>query len=618
MPLHGPGPKPGWRPTAPLITTGGSSGPVPPLTTGSQENVDLGIESWSRAPSRLAQGMLGAVILLAPQFDPSLQLQAKVFQAVHTAPTSRVVPNVFVSGAPQLADFTQQAVIEAPIPANQGRVPPPTLAPQFDPSQLQAKVFPSTRGSKPTSSTVVSAPPQAYVDSTAVVSPVPGTPPVVSALPALTRGEPERADLGIEGWSRAPSLLNQGIVPPFTRTDPQPDLTQTAKVFAASPTPPATFGNLGAYLRAAPEQIDLGIEAWHRHPAERHVLVVTTGQVPQSILAQPQADTSQLAASVWASAVTPQGSTTSAEYRFGSHALALYGAEALKSKTWPTLRTPPPILTGAVPKSVIVPPQADPTQIAAVVQPSLRTPPTVAPGNTTPAFFLQPQADPTAIQGKVWASVPTPAVITTGLVRPLVLAAAQTPPQLVSTAWASAVTPQGSSTSAEYRFGSHALALHGAESVKSRLFQATPTPPAILGVTVSPVPSVLPQADTSVNPSVVWSVFSPSASVIEPVGKTLRHRRSHRYQDPGYPAVVVREYEGTTDDGLQEWELSELLQETARCRELLSAAEVRLGKADALLRKAVLLRRIAENEARIAEIEEEGDLANILSFLEKT
>lgn len=550
------------------------------------QNADLSIESWSRAPSLLAQGMLGAVILLAPQFDPSLQLQAKVFPSARTAP---VTGSVVRAPQQQYVDST-------------ARISPAAIA-----------------GSKPASSQNAFGAPQ-LVDLTlqgfirASASP----PPVVSSAAKAVFGSQENLDLGIEGWSRAPSLLNQGIVPPFTRTDPQPDLTQTAKVFAASPTPPATFGNLGSYLSAAPEQIDLGIEAWHRHPAERHVLVVTTGQVPKSILAQPQADTNQLAASVWASAVTPQGSTTSAEYRFGSHALALYGAEALKSKTWPALRTPPPILTGAVPKSVIVPPQVDPTQIAALVQPSLRTPPTVAPGITTPAFFLQPQVDPTQLQGKVWVSVPTPAVITTGLVRPLVLAAAQMPPQLAGTAWASSITPQGSSTSAEYRFGSHALALHGAESVKSRLFQAMPTPPAILGVTVSPVPSVLPQADTSVNHSVVWSVFSPSAPTIEPVGKTLRHRRSHRYQDPGYPAVVVREYEGTTDDGLQEWELSELLQETARCRELLSAAEVRLGKADALLRKAVLLRRIAENEARIAEIEEEGDLANILSFLEKT
>jgi hypothetical protein len=528
--------------------------------------------------------MLGAVILLAPQFDPSLQLQAKVFPSARTAP----VTGSFVS-APQ-----QQYVDST------ARLSPAAIA-----------------GSKPASSQNVFGAPQ-LVDLTlqGFVQPSARTPPVAASAPRVVFGSQENLDLGIEGWSRSPSLLNQGIVPPFTRTDPQPDPTQTAKVFAASVPPPAPSGRLSAFLRAAPEQIDLGIEAWHRHPAERNFVVPTTGPVPQSVLVTPQADTTQIAASVWASASTTQGSSASVEYRFGAHAIALVGAEALKNAIWPSLRSPPAVVTGAVPQTVIGAPQADTSQFS-VIQPSAKAAP-IGTGARAPIFFAQPQNDPTQTDAKVWSSVRTFTAITTGPVTSMVWAPPQTPSILAATIWASPAGAQGSSNSAEYRFGGHALALYAAEGAKSRLIQAVPTPPLILGVIVSPVPSVPPQVDTSVNPSVVWmpSTLSPSAQVS--VGKTLRHRRSHRYQDPGYPAVVVREYEGTTDDGLQEWELSELLQETARCRELLSAAEVRLGKADALLRKAVLLRRIAENEARIAEIEEEGDLANILSFLEKT
>lgn len=470
------------------------TGPVLPTITGAPQDADLSIDGWHRGTSLLKQGILGAVILLAPQFDPSLQLQAKVFPSARTAP----VTGSFVS-APQ-----QQYVDST------ARLSPVAVA-----------------GSKPASSQNAFGAPQ-FVDLTlqGFVQSSARTPPVVSSAAKVVFGSQENLDLGIEGWSRAPSLLNQGIVPPFTRTDPQPDSTQIAKVFAASTTPPVTSGNLGSYLRAAPEQIDLGIEAWHRHPAERHVLVVTTGLVPQSILAQPQADTSQIAASIWTSAVTPSGSTNSAEYRWGGHAIATHLAEAQKSDLWLSVRTPPATLTGPVPPLVLAPPQADSSQRAAIVQPSLRTPPAITPNPIAASFFVPPQIDPTQLAARIFPSVATPPTILTGFVRPMVLVAPQTPPQLGATAWASAVSPQGSSPSAEYRFGGHALALYGAEGRKSWLLQAAPTPPPTQP-SIRAVPPTPPQADTSVNPSVVWtpSTFSPSgqplpvvAGITAPVG----------------------------------------------------------------------------------------------------
>lgn len=107
---------------------------------------------------------------------------------------------------------------------------------------------------------------------------------------------------------------------------------------------------------------------------------------------------------------------------------------------------------------------------------------------------------------------------------------------------------------------------------------------------------------------------SQNPVTINVIGKTLRRRRVRRarvYDEE----IHVNTYEAVTDEGTQDWELSELLNESARIRDSLEMLSSRVDRRDITFRKGVLLRRLSENEQAIAQIEEET-LVTILSLLE--
>src|SRR5258706_14487095 len=61
---------------------------------------------------------------------------------------------------------------------------------------------------------------------------------------------------------------------------------------------------------------------------------------------------------VIASAVTPQGQANAAEYTFGTHALAIHQAEAIKSDIWSSVRTPPAAASTAPLRSIWASPES--------------------------------------------------------------------------------------------------------------------------------------------------------------------------------------------------------------------------------------------------------------------
>lgn len=439
MPLPG-----GLGPQSPLkfvvseAVLGLPTGPVTPQIYATQENVDLGIEGWARGTSLLAQGLVPFLVIGAMQFPQ--EVRAQVFQSVKTPPVVATVSKFFSVPQQQYADTSGQVFV--PVSG-------------FTPRTIQ-----------------------------------------------IFQGGPQLLDLALQAQFSEPSPANQGRVPPLTAGNPQPDMTQYSQVYGSVRTPPAlASGIIPPFTRAAPEQIDLGIEGW-----VRGTTLLNQGNVPPFTRASPQLDVTQ------------------------------------STNIWAPAKTQPAVLTGPVPPTVLASPQPDTTQAS-----------------------------------KVWPSLRTPPVVTTGPVPVMVVTGPQNPTQIAPVVWDSATDLQGDSLSSEYRHGGHALALHAAEGLKSRLFQSAPTvpvvsgflgsvvltlpqneerpvrqiftskasgqttpvirslwaapqladltlqasisgatlTPVVVGVTVVPVPPVSPQFDISANGTVVWtqSTFSPSAPV---------------------------------------------------------------------------------------------------------
>lgn len=184
------------------------------------------------------------------------------------------------------------------------------------------------------------------------------------------------------------------------------DLTQQPLVWESlftgkTPTvPPLTANGLP---QADPSQMAANVWKSVAAPA------VAPGPVPKIVLAS-QDDTSQIAAQVIASAISPQGQANAAEFTFGLHAQALHQAENVKSFIVPAASAPPappaPLPLRSIWASAQ---QADPTQIAGNVWESQPAAPPVGP---IPALTVGgiPQADPSQISAKVWnPSGPPPA-----------------------------------------------------------------------------------------------------------------------------------------------------------------------------------------------------------------
>lgn len=121
------------------------------------------------------------------------------------------------------------------------------------------------------------------------------------------------------------------------------------------------------------------------------------------------ADYSLLAgvALVIASAVTPQGQATAAEYQYGTHAQAIAQAENLKSDIWLSLRTPQAAPTPAPLRSIWAAPESIDLSISGWAVGG-----TQANQGPVPPSILIGQVDPSQLQPQVWkaatAAAPRP------------------------------------------------------------------------------------------------------------------------------------------------------------------------------------------------------------------
>jgi hypothetical protein len=138
-----------------------------------------------------------------------------------------------------------------------------------------------------------------------------------------------------------------------------------------------------------------------------------------------------------ASAVTPQGQANASEYQFGTHAAAIHNAEAIKSKVWKSVPTPP-VATSQVPRFVSSAPQSvDLTQQPAIFK-SAPTPIVVS----TPLPFRLVQAGPEQVDLSISGWVAESAPMFQGAPPASIWASPQTDPtQIAAQIWKPAATP---------------------------------------------------------------------------------------------------------------------------------------------------------------------------------
>lgn len=168
---------------------------IPQIVAGPQL-ADLTQQPFFKAPTPLKQGPVPPPTVGAPQPDPS-QLAASVWRSVVAGQTPPVIPRV--SGAPQLLDLTQQAVLSKPLTTPQGPVPPLTAgASQADPSQIAAVIWKSQPAAPIVANPVASffaIPPQIEDRPSAVIwrSLVSGkTPPVIPFIRGFSQADPSQ------------------------------------------------------------------------------------------------------------------------------------------------------------------------------------------------------------------------------------------------------------------------------------------------------------------------------------------------------------------------------------------------------------------------------------------
>lgn len=241
-----------------------------------------------------------------------------------------------------------------------------------------------------------------------------------------------------------------------------------------------------------------------------------------------------------ASAVTPQGQANAAEYTFGTHAQAIHQAEAVKSRIWGSVRTPPAAASaaplrsiwaspesidlsiggwvvggtqvnqGPVPPTILAAPQ-DTTQIAAQVWKSQPAAAVVTPNPVATFFSVPPQTEDRPARA-VWQSLragQTPPIIASFYAAPqsadltqqgIIIKSAQTPPAIGPVPPITVGTPQTDPS-----------------QVAPQIWSSAQTPPAIAGITVWPTLVVPAQFDTSINPTVLWTTSTFSSGLTPPI-----------------------------------------------------------------------------------------------------
>jgi hypothetical protein len=243
-----------------------------------------------------------------------------------------------------------------------------------------------------------------------------------------------------------------------------------------------------------------------------------TGPVPPLIVTKPQPADYGLAAGiglVFASLLSPQGASATSSYTFGTHAAAIYNAEALKTQ----IRGSAPGQQGSTVRSFVSqPPQQDFTQQSSIyrsipatqsklgamvvsapqlvdlTQQSIFSRPTPAnQGNLGAYIRSTPQVDPTQVQSQITASQPAPIVVQTAL-GTFVFSPPQNDLTQQSQFYGIQASAQAPFSGTSYTFGTHAVALYNAEAVKTQIYPSVRVPPAaasgFLGTFVYSAPQV--------------------------------------------------------------------------------------------------------------------------------
>lgn len=203
-----------------------------------------------------------------------------------------------------------------------------------------------------------------------------------------------------------------------------------------------------------------------------------------------------------ASAVTPQGQANASEYTFGTHALAIHQAEAIKSSVWKSVPTPPAAPLNAPLRSIFASQEALDLSIGAWVIGG-----TQANQGPVPPLVSTTQVDTTQIVAQIWKSQPAAAVITPNPIASFFSIPPQTEDRQTRAVWKSLVAGQTPPVIPSVWAPLQA----DPSQIAPQVWEPSQTPPTVTGVTVWPTLIVPAQFDTSINPTQVWtqSTFDP-------------------------------------------------------------------------------------------------------------
>jgi hypothetical protein len=321
-------------------------------------------------------------------------------------------------------------------------------------------------------------------------------------LGSMVVSAPQNVDLTQQSSINRSAQSSVGKLGTMIVTPVQVDLTQQS-VFSR-PTP-ANQGKLGSSFVTAP-QTDLTQVQPQIYPPASIVIQTKLGAfvvtLPQQVDLTQQ---SQISPSV----ANPSGLVSGALSTFGTHSIALYNAEAVKTQIYPSVR-PPPVIVSPVSTFINVPAQnVDLTQ-----------------------------------QSQIYRSASNPSgwILTWITSGPDSSEYIQLQSQLSPSA---AVPPVGGISGIQYTFGTHAQALYNAESVKTQLYppsRAPTTPPSNLGTFVYTAPQNVDLTQSSrlqpSAPGIQGSTIRPNTPV--PPQVDLTQQSVIIASSPGIQGTTVR------------------------------------------------------------------------------
>jgi hypothetical protein len=258
--------------------------------------------------------------------------------------------------------------------------------------------------------------------------------------------QPPQVDLTQQSSFTRPSLSPSGKLGSMVVSAPQNvDLTQQSSIRRSIQSSP---GRLGTMVVAPPQNIELTQQS-RISPSAATVIVTKLGTF---VVTAPQIDLTQQS-KFYNIPGGPSGQVSGSEYQFGTHASALYNAEAIKIQFYPSVRPPP---TSGLGTFVNVPQQVDLTQQSQIYK-------SVIAGQTTsimPRVSTAPQLVDLTQQSQFYGIKASPSAIVSG---------------------------------SQYTFGTHSIALYNAEAIKTNIYPSVRPPPVVTGV-VSTFINVPPQS----------------------------------------------------------------------------------------------------------------------------